>query len=266
MTTTLDIRHYLVSNSPWVDEKNTVDTVKIGDPSRAVKKAGVCWYPALATIKAAHAAGCDLLITHEPTFWEHAAPEQHWRDKEPGTTKRLFLEETGMVVLRAHDTWDNWPELGIRDSWARGLGLGHRISEGSVLHWHGLYAIEPQPLRRFAQYVADKIKPLGEDSVQVMGDPERIVSRPSLGVGCVVPDKEMVELGSDVLLMCFDGAAYWASRERLYEMGAAIITVEHGTTEMWGLESLCRHLAGVFPDVEFRYFAEHPRTWTVRGQ
>jgi len=266
MTTTLDIRDYLISNSPWVNPDTTVDTVKMGDPTREVKKAAVCWYPALATIRAAHEAGCDLLITHEPTFWEHAAPELQWRDKAPGDVKRKFLEETGMVVLRAHDTWDNWPELGIRDSWAKGLGLTERVREGSSGHYHGLYAIEPQPLRQFAQYVADRIRPLGEDCVQVMGDPDKVVSRPSLGVGCIVPDKEMVDFGSDVLLMCFDGAAYWAQRERLYEMGAAIITVEHGTTEMWGLESLCKHLAEVFPGIEFQYFAEHPRTWTVRGQ
>lgn len=266
MTTTLDIRHYLISNSPWIDEKTTVDTVKIGDPSRPVHKAGVCWYPALATVRAARDAGCDLLIVHEPTFWEHAAPEQQWRDKEPGTTKRRLLEEAGMVILRAHDTWDNWPELGIRDSWARGLGFTQRLHEGSHRHYHGLYAIEPRTLREFARYVAERIRPLGEDSVQVMGDPDRIVSRPSLGVGCILPDAEMVELGSDVLLMCFDGASYWAHRERLYEMGAAIVTVEHGTTEMWGLESLCKHLAEVFPDIQFEYFAEHPRTWTVRAQ
>jgi len=67
--TTSDVRNYLLTHSPGVDPKNTVDTVKIGDPTRPVRKAGVCWYPSIETIKAAHEAGCDLLITHEPTFW-----------------------------------------------------------------------------------------------------------------------------------------------------------------------------------------------------
>ena len=78
--TTLDIRYYLLSNSPWVDPDETVDTVKHGDPERPVKKAGVCWMPSIWDIRAAHAAGCDLLICHEPTFWEHAAPEKVWRE------------------------------------------------------------------------------------------------------------------------------------------------------------------------------------------
>jgi putative NIF3 family GTP cyclohydrolase 1 type 2 len=86
-----------------------------------------------------------------------------------------------------------------------------------------------------------------------------------LGVGCACPDQEMVEFGSDVLIVCFDGASYWSARARLAEMGVGVITVEHGTSEMWGMESLRDHLAEVFPEIDFVYLAEHPRTWTVRA-
>ena len=263
--TTLDLRRYLLSQSPWVDPKKTVDTVKIGDPTRPVRKAGVCWYPSIWDIRAAHKAGCDLLITHEPTFWTHADPERNWFGQEPDTTKRRFLEETGLVILRCHDCWDNWPGIGIRDSWAAALGLTQHLRDGSSLLWHGLYEIPEQPLRDFARHIAARIRPFGEDSVQVIGDPDRRVSRPSLGVGCAVPDKEMVDFGADVLIMCYDGASYWAARERLAEMGVALITVEHGTSEMPGIENLCKHLAERFPGIEFLYLAEHPRTWTVRA-
>jgi len=265
MTTALDIREYLISNSPWVDPKKTVDTVKIGDPGKAVRTAGVCWYAAIDTIRSARDAGCELLICHEPTFWEHAAPESRWRNEAPGCAKREMLEESGMVVLRAHDTWDNWPEIGIRDSWAESLGLTKRLREGSSLRWHAMYEIPEQTLRQFAGYIARRVKPLGEDSVRVMGDPDMLVSRPSLGVGCAGPDKEMVEFGSDVLIVCYDGASYWATRERLVEMGVGVIVVEHGTSEMWGMQNLCRHLAERFPGVSFEYFDDHPRCWTVTG-
>lgn len=265
MPTANDVLQYLFENSPWVDRDRTVDGVKAGNPGREITKAGVCWMPSLSNLQAAHAAGCQLLVTHEPTFWEHSVGERRWRALEPGKTKQAFLDETGLVVLRAHDTWDNWPGAGIRDSWAQGLGLGAPIREGSVWRLHGLYEIPEQSLREFATYILERIAPLGEDSVQVIGDPNRRVRRPALGVGCIGPDTEMVEAGADVLIVCFDGACYWGVRERLAEMGVAIITVEHGSTEMWGLENLCRHLAEVYPQVEFKYFAEHPRTWTVKA-
>ena len=266
LPTTTEIREYLLRNSPWVKANNTVDTVKCGDPERPVKKAGVAWFPSIWDIRAAIRAGCDLLIVHEPTFWEHSAAEQRWRDRGPGIAKSKALTESGLVILRAHDTWDNWPEIGIRDSWAKYLGFTKRLREGSSLRWTAVYEIPVTTLRGFAQQVADRIRPLGEDSVQVIGDAETKVSHPAVGVGCAVPDQEMVEFGADVLVMCYDGASYWASRERLHEMGVSIVTVEHGTSEMPGLMSLRDHLGRQFPAVEFIWIAEHPRTWTVKSR
>ena len=138
---TNDIREYLLSHSPWVNRERTVDTVKAGDPTREITTVGVGWMSTIDNLRAAHERGCELFITHEPTFWEHGPVESQWRGVEPGLTKQRFLEETGMVVLRAHDTWDNWPGIGIRDSWARGLGLTHFLAEDPT-RWHGVYEIE----------------------------------------------------------------------------------------------------------------------------
>ena len=265
LPTTNEIRDYLLQNSPWVNVEKTVDTVKCGDPDRPVRKAGAAWFSSIWDIRKAIQAECDLLIVHEPTFWEHSAAEKQWRSRGPGIIKSKELEESGLVILRAHDTWDNWPEIGIRDSWAEYLGFTKRLREGSSLRWTAVYEIPEMTLQGFAQQIADRIRPLGEDSVQVIGDADMRVSRPAVGVGCAVPDQEMVEFGADVLVMCYDGASYWRSRERLAEMGVGIVTVEHGTSEMPGLMSLREHLAEQFPSVEFAWIAEHPRTWTVKG-
>lgn len=269
MVTPRIIHEHFSSNSPWL-RPEPWDCVRYGDPEKPVSKAAVCWYPALDTLRAAHAAGCDVVVTHEPLFWYRPnVPDiwNYWQEHEPGLSKKRFLDETGMAVVWEHDSWDQWPEIGIRDSWARYLGFDKRycISEEqpAIL---ATYEVSPQPLRKLAQHVADRVRRLGEDSVRVMGDPDRVVSRPSLGVGCGCPNAEMVAKGSDVLIMCYDGAVYWEARERLYEAGAAEIVVEHGTSEMPGIENMCQHLSEVFPQVEFQYFAEHPKPWTVMGQ
>jgi putative NIF3 family GTP cyclohydrolase 1 type 2 len=261
---TNDICEYLLSHSPWVDRNRTVDTVKAGDPTKEIHTVGVGWMSTIYNLRAAHALGCELFITHEPTFWEHAAPEQKNRKVEPGLSKQKFLDESSMVVLRAHDSWDNWPEIGIRDSWARGLGLTHFIAQDET-RWHAVYQIEETTLAEFARYVAGKVKSLGEDSIRVLGDPQMRVSRPSLGVGCGGPDTDMINVGSDVLIVCDDGASYWATRERLVELGVGVIVVEHGTSEMWGLENLARHLAERFPELQVHYVDQHPKPWTMRG-
>lgn len=261
---TRELREHFLSRSPWVDPEHTVDTIKAGDPDKPIQTVGVTWFPAMETLREAVRLGCDALIVHEPTFWEHAAPESHWRTRGPGIEKQRFLEETGLVVLRIHDVWDKWPGIGIRPSWAKGLGLGEPVYVDDT-EFRAIYAIEPQPLKQFAQTILEKIRPLGEDSVQVMGDPDLIISRPSLGVGCIIPEQHLVEEGSDCFVCCFDGAGYWNARERFVESGIGVITVEHGTTEMWGLESLARYVDETFPDLTVHYIDRHPKTWTVKA-
>ena len=260
---TNDIREYLLSHSPWVDRERTVDTVKAGDPTREVHVIGVGWMSTIENLRAAHKLGCDLFVSHEPTFWEHGPVEERYRAVEPGLSKQRFLDETGMVVLRAHDTWDNWPEIGIRDSWAKGLGLTRFLGQDET-RWHAVYRIEETTLAEFAKYIAGKVKALGEDSVRVTGDPKMRVSRPAVGVGCGGPDKDMVDQGADVLIVCYDGASYWQKRERFHELGVGVIAVEHGTSEMWGLENLARHLAQTFR-LRVHYLDQHVKPWTVMG-
>ena len=259
---TKDIHEHLLARAPWVDRTRTVDTIKAGDPARPVRTVGVGWISSIDDLRAAVELDCELFITHEPTFWQHEAPEDRLRSVEPGLTKQKLLDESQMAVRRCHDVWDSWPEIGIRGSWAAWLGLTELAGEGEH-PWHATYAIEPARLRDFARCVAERIAALGEDSVSVIGDPDRIVSRPAVGVGCGGPDKDMIDLGADVLIVCYDGASYWQTRERLAELGSAVICVEHGTSEMPGMMNLAGYLRETFPELTVHYLDKHPRTWTV---
>jgi hypothetical protein len=164
-----------------------------------------------------------------------------------------------------HDIWDRWPEVGIRDAWARGLGLDELVAGPKSRLW-GVYAIIETTLAAFAQYVADRVAVLGQDGVQAMGDPEMRVSRPALGVGCIGPDSGAIEAGADVMVVCYDGASYWQTRQRFSELELGVIAVEHGTSEMWGLEGLVGYLHETFPALQVHYLALHARPWTVMAR
>jgi len=144
-----------------------------------------------------------------------------------------------------------------------GLGLSELAAESGD-GWSAMYAIPETTLREFAGHILKKVRPIGQDSVQVMGDPEMKISRPCLGVGCYTPGMEMIEKGADCMIGTFDGSwYYWEQRERFVECGAGVITVEHGTTENWGIRNLAEYVLRTWPQLTVHYLDLYPRPWTV---
>jgi putative NIF3 family GTP cyclohydrolase 1 type 2 len=263
MPTAQEIHDHFASTASWVDRSKSVDTIKVGDPSRKVKTVAVGWMATIYDLEKAVDLGCELFITHEPTFWEHWAAESKNRSSRGGIEKTQLLENSGLVVLRCHDAWDGWPEIGIREGFASGLGLTTVIAR-SHDGWSAMYELPETTLRDFAKRVASKVRPIGQDSVQVMGDPNMKISRPCIGVGCYTPTMEMLEKGSDCLIGTWDGNwYYWETRERFVECGASVITMEHGTTEHWGMKNCADYVAKTWPDLKVHYLALYPRPWTV---
>jgi len=259
---TNDILEHLLSKARWVDRSNTVDTVKSGDPEKGISSVAVAWMSTIENLRLAYNEGCDLFITHEPTFWHHSQDEKPERTEVPGIAKQEFLDETGMVILRVHDIWDPWPVIGIRDSWAKGLELENRLAEDSS-KFVAVYKIPETTLAGFAKHVAEKVKPLGQDSVWVLGDPNWRISRPAVGTGCGTPGLDIIKKGADVVIVCDDGFSYWHSGERFYEMGVGVVMVSHGTSEMWGIENLANYIRMTFPELKVKYLDRHPKYWTI---
>ena len=53
---------------PW-NEQTTRDTFKVGSPDTEVKGIATTFMATLDMIQRAHTAGLNMVVTHEPTFW-----------------------------------------------------------------------------------------------------------------------------------------------------------------------------------------------------
>ena len=245
----------------WVNWEQTVDTFKAGDPQAAVRGIAVAWQSQWPALKAAHAAGCNLFITHEPTFYVH-------RDDDPGVyqdehldAKRAWLEASGMVVYRCHDVWDIVPEHGVRDSWARGLGLSDVLAE-DPRRYYGLYRIEPVSVRGLAEQLAPRLQDVGQYAVQVVSDAACTVRHLAIGTGaaCRVPAMAALRApdgaAPDALLVTDDGMRFWADGSWAIDRGIPLLVVNHASAEEWGMRSLATYLQERFPSVPVRYFPQ----------
>lgn len=83
--------------------RGTLDTFKCGDPSEPVRGIVVTFMATCEVIERAAELGANLLITHEPTFYNHA-DETGWLSGDGVfLSKQSLIESHGIAIWRFHD-------------------------------------------------------------------------------------------------------------------------------------------------------------------
>ena len=242
-----DILEHFHSRADWLDIERTVDRVIVGDPDSDVDHCLVTWIPGSDAVRAAAERGVRLIICHEPTFWDH-------RDKVPEENPKCaakldLIALHGITIVRIHDSWDRWPEVGIPWAWAAFLGLdGPPAAMGSGGCQHR-YDVEPVAFGTFAERVAARTAAIGEPLVEAAGDPAQTVSRIGIGTGCIVGVSVYEEMDCDCWILTDDGSSYWRDVQYAADLDVPVICVNHATSEEPGMVTLARyvneHIEGV---------------------
>ncbi len=250
---------WFISRAKWVTPKNTADLVEIGNPKQKIHKIGTGWSPCNANLRAAAKDGCDLFISHEPGFLEYWEGPQRHRQSDWGRARIRLCKELGITTIAFHDTWDWWPKWGVRDSWAEYLGLKeeallHRI--GTTRPWQsvGIFNVKPTTLDAYARHIAKRVAPLGQKGVFVYGKAKSRIRSVAVGTGCAVPTFEALSAGADLLVIIFDRAGQVTTRFPLVELGANIVIVEHGVSEMPGMMNMAKFINKTFPNLPAKFY------------
>lgn len=112
----------------WVDWQGTVDQFLAGNSDSNVGGIAISWMPTFANMKAALDSKCNLFVSHEPLYAVKVDNEgkviggtpyidPHLRrfqevilsKNDVWVQKQRWLDETGIVVYRCHDFWDEFP-------------------------------------------------------------------------------------------------------------------------------------------------------------
>lgn len=253
-----DFRNHFISRADWVDADETVDNIVIGDPNAAVSNCAVTWISSFVAVREAVERNLDLLITHEPTFYGHTQNSETAYQKETGygAEKRKFIEDNGLAILRLHDTWDRWPDIGIPWSWARFLQLSGppaTTNEGDRPPTQLRYDIEPTTLGEFANHVASRTAAIGEGHPVAYGELEWTVSKVGVGTGCICDIDVFRELGCDLSVVCDDAISHTRDIQWAVDEGHSVIRVNHGTSEEAGMKSLADYIENKVEGVAAEY-------------
>jgi putative NIF3 family GTP cyclohydrolase 1 type 2 len=235
-----DIVEHFLCRASWIDRGNTVDRVIVGDPEAEVARCVVTWMPTMSALEEMVGRGITFMVCHEPAFWNHH--DQLPEGDSAIAQKLAFVRRHGLTIVRNHDCWDRWPEIGIPWAWGQHLGFeGRPVAVGAKGYQHR-YDIAPLPLGEFARRVAKACAVLGEPAVQVTGKMDQIVSRIGVGTGCACDIGTFIEMGCDLSIVCDDGSCYWKDIQRAREIGHPVVRVNHGTSEEPGMVTLTRYL------------------------
>ncbi len=265
----IDIVEHFVSQADWVNAAATVDRVIIGDPRKEVRHALVTWISSLAAVRKAIEGGFDALITHEPTFYDH--PDHRGREEnitatEAGARKKKLIEESDLTIIRNHDVWDRFPQVGIPWAWARFLELPDAPAVISDNRYQHCYDIAPIAVEAFAAGVAARTATIGEPILQVVGDGRREVQRIGIGTGCCCSPQEFMKMGCDLSIVADDGPSYWKGLQLAADSDHPFIRVNHGTSEEPGMVTLTKYINDNLPDVTAEHMPHGCCFRVVRGQ
>ena len=238
-----DVHLHMRSVGTWVDWDNTCDGFKAGDPDREVTAIAVGWQSTMAALREAKELGCELFITHEPTFYSHMDDDPEWLETQAARDKMAWLRETGMVVYRCHDVWDRFPGRGVLDAWAAFLGLEPACARDT---YHSVHPVPSTTVRELLHRTMRVVEPLGEQDVHLIGEKWRMVSRLGIGTGAITNVREMLRLGADCLLVTNDGINTWREGCWARDMGIPMIVVDHRTAEIPGIRELAAYVGEQF--------------------
>ena len=246
-------------------DEPTVDTFKAGNPDRPVNGIAVTMMATMDALQRAAAHGDNLIITHEPTFFDHSDMPQGIKESDAvWKEKRDFIEKNGLVIWRFHDHWHSRTPDGILTGMTRALGWTHFQSRENP----HLYTLPATTLRKLA---ADVARQLDQPILRIVGDPAMSVSRVALAPGASGFARQVAALElDDVDVLLAGESREWETVEYAADAVSqgrkkALILIGHVPSEQAGMEDCTSWLKSFVKGVPIEFIATQQPFWTVRA-
>jgi putative NIF3 family GTP cyclohydrolase 1 type 2 len=246
---------------PWMEK--TVDTFKAGNPDTPVTGIAVTMMATLDVLQRAAASGQNLVITHEPTFYNHLDVPEGMEESDPvWKEKREFIEKHGMVVWRFHDHWHRMKPDGIM------AGMVHAMAWEKYQQKENPYLLT-MPETTLETLAADVAKKLDSAVVRVVGEPGMKVTRIAFSPGSAgfVRETHALEMEKVEVLLVGE-TREWETVEYTADAVTegrrkALIVIGHVPSEQAGMEECARWLKTFVKNVPIELVPTKQPFWTL---
>jgi len=239
---------------PWRTE--TVDVFKAGNPDTTVKGIATTFMATLACLQRAAGSGKNLIVTHEPAFWNHLdrtadlAGDPIYRDKQD------FIRKNDLVVWRFHDHWHAHRPDGIFLGFNKAMGW-QKYQDGDN---QMLYNLPPTTLEAVAKELHDRLK---LRSMRLIGDPRTKITKIAAGAHDLGRNR-IILTGVDALVV--PEAREWESIEYIRDAVAmgqkkGLILLAHQSVEEPGMDECAKWLRTFIPEVPVEFVPSGEPFW-----
>jgi putative NIF3 family GTP cyclohydrolase 1 type 2 len=240
---------------PWMTQ--TRDTFKAGDPQTPVTGIAVTMMATMNVLQRAAANGQNLIITHEPTFYDDPdkAETVPQGEQDPVLAeKRAFIEKHHLVVWRFHDHQHRMQMDQVEQGNARKLGWEKYRDPANQY----LFTLPETTVGKLAEDVRQKF---GAAAVRIVGDREMKVTRVALAPGAGGARKEIAALEMpDLQVLLVGETREWETVEYVADAVSqgrhkALIVLSHVPSEQSGMEECAAWLKTFVNEVPVEFVA-----------
>jgi putative NIF3 family GTP cyclohydrolase 1 type 2 len=261
--TARDVLYLMKKNlgGPWND--NTYrDVFHAGDPNVEVKGIATTFMATLDLLQRAHAAGLNLVISHETTFWNDRDDTKDLTNDPVYKFKTEFCAKNNMVVLRFHDHAHSHRPDFIMLGLVRALGWNN--SENTQVP-----RIFKFPATTLGELAADIKRRTNSHALRVVGDPKAKVSTATVGMGYgmgrLTPEVDVVIGGESPETGGALDATEYAMDATFLGKNKGQIILGHEISEEPGMEDAAEWLHTFIKDIPVQFIRAGEPYWSPKA-
>jgi putative NIF3 family GTP cyclohydrolase 1 type 2 len=228
--------------------EKTVDTFKAGNPENEITGIACTFMATVNVLKHAAAQGCNLVITHEPTYYNHLDSKEKLENDPVYAAKQAIIDEHNLIVFRFHDHWHRTTPDGIYVGMNRKMKWDTYLLEGekNIFDFPGLKLSD----------VSTHLKSVfPAANLRVIGDPKLKIKRAAFSAGAPGSDThfKLLQRG-DINLLVIGEAPEWETIEYVRDavqarLPRSLIILGHTVSEEAGMEYCAEWMRTFIKDV-----------------
>jgi putative NIF3 family GTP cyclohydrolase 1 type 2 len=241
---------------------NTVDTLKAGEPETPVTGIATTMFDTMDVLREAARRGDNVVIAHEPTFYNHLDATTYFADDPVYKEKLSFIQQHHMVVFRLHDEIHSGDTDHILEGVYEALGWQRYPHLGGPISQH-LVTIPPTTLGQLAVFLKQR---LNIRILRVVGDPNLSITHVALLPGASGLQKQVFALRQPVEVLIAGESSEWETVEYVRDAAAqgrpkALILLGHQASEEPGMEQCAKDLRVLFPGIRVDHIVSGEPFW-----